>query len=192
MENAVGLAIESLVAVLLAATVVYCAVLDRRLRRLRTDEGTMRQTIGELVGATHAAERAIVALRATVANCEETLADRLARAQDLSRQMASQLGAGEEVVERIAKIAKAARDHASKEASRHDILRLDAEREATRLAARRQAELEEEARAARLRREAEEREAQAAKPPLSASAATAAAAELFSARLRALSAGAAT
>ncbi|MET0314851.1 MAG: DUF6468 domain-containing protein, partial [Hansschlegelia sp.] len=169
MENAVGFAIESLVAVLLAATVVYCAVLDRRLRRLRTDEGTMRQTIGELVAATHTAERAIVALRATVASCEETLTERLARAQDLSRQMAGQLGAGEEVLERIARIAKAARDHASREASRQDIGRIDAERESVRLAARRQSERAEEARAAALRREAEERAVQAAKPPLSAS-----------------------
>ncbi|MBB3973539.1 DUF6682 family protein [Hansschlegelia beijingensis] len=186
MENLIGIAIESLVAVLLAATIVYCAVLDRRLRRLRGDETMMRQTIGELVGATHAAERSIVALRATVGACEETLAERLGKAQGLSQDMARQLAAGEEVIERITKIAKAAREHASRVASREQIDQLGAEREAARLEARRRAE--EEARVAAARREAAERE-RAAPPVLSASAATAAAAELFASRVRALSLG---
>ncbi|MET0313796.1 MAG: DUF6468 domain-containing protein, partial [Hansschlegelia sp.] len=87
MEGILGFAIEGMVALLLSATIVYCAVLDRRLKRLRADEGAMRQTIGELVAATHAAERSIIGLRATVGACEETLSERLGRAQALSLEM---------------------------------------------------------------------------------------------------------
>ncbi|GBD46878.1 DUF6468 domain-containing protein [Methylopila sp. Yamaguchi] len=182
MENVVGFAIESLVAVLLVATIAYCALLNRRLGKLRADEGVMRETITELVASTHAAERAIVALRAALGHCEDTLAERLGRAETMSTAIAGQLSAGEEVIERITRIAKAARDHAAREASMDEIARRDADREAIRLAARRRAEEEEEARAL-IRRVAEEAE------PVSRSAATAAAAELFASRIRALSAG---
>ena len=182
--NLLGLAIESLVAILLTATIVYCAVLDRRLRRLRSDEGAMRDTIKELISATHAAERAIVGLRATVTLSEETLAERLGRAQSLSEQMAGQLGAGEEVIGRIATIAKAARDHAERVTSREQIERLEDEREAMRMEVRREAEREREARLAAAARLAAE--------PESRSAAAVTAAELFSTRIRALSLGAAS
>jgi chromosome segregation ATPase len=185
MDSVVGLAIEALVALLLSATIVYCGMLDRRLRRFRADEGALRETISELVAATSAAERAIAALRATVSDSEETLADRLGRAAALSEQMAGQLGEGEEVIGRIAKIAKAARDHAERAASGAEIERVKAAHEQMRLDARRQAELETEARRAA--------EAAAAAKPVSASAAAAEAAERFANRIRALSlAGAAS
>lgn len=187
MENLIGVMIELLVAVLLVATIVYCAILDRKLRRLRSDENTMRDTIIELVSATHAAERSIAGLRAAVAQSEETLAERLGRAETLSYQMAGQLGEGEEVIGRIAKIAKAARDHAKRLSSREEIDRLGDEREAARLAARREAE-----RAERERAEAARREALDQAEPQSRSAATAAAAEVFANRIRALSLGGAS
>jgi hypothetical protein len=173
MEGILGFAIEGMVALLLSATIVYCAVLDRRLKRLRADEGAMRQTIGELVAATHAAERSIIALRATVGACEETLSERLGRAQALSLEMAGQLGAGEEVIERITRIAKAARDHTHRLSERVEIEKLDVEREAARQEARAAAERAEAIRA------------------ISPSLATAAAAEMFSTRIRALSLGSA-
>lgn len=178
MENVIGFAIEALVAVLLAATIIYCSILDRRLKRLRNDETSMRGTITELVSATHAAERAIAALRATVSQSEETLAERLGRAEALTMQMKGQLGEGEEVINRITRIAKAARDHAQRLDSREEIERIEAEREQVRLEARREAE-----RKAAL--------AAAEPEPLSRSAATAAAAEAFANRMRALSAGSA-
>lgn len=181
MENVIGFAIELLVAVLLVATIVYCSILDRRLKRLRNDETSMRGTITELVSATHAAERAIAALRATVSQTEETLSERLGRAQELSTQMAGQLGEGEEVISRITRIAKAARDHAQRLDSRQEIDRIDAEREEARLSARREAE-----------RKAALAALAASEPePLSRSAAAAAAAELFATRMRAMSAGSA-
>lgn len=185
MENIVGFLIESLVAVLLVATIFYCAMLDRRLKRLRNDESTMRATIAELISATHGAERAIAALRATVTDSEETLAERLGRAQALSAQMAGQLGEGEEVIGRITKIAKAARDHSQREAERQSVELVEKAREDARLQARRDAERETEARALAARLSAEQE-------PSSRSAATAAAAEIFANRIRALSLGAAS
>lgn len=188
MENVIGFLIESLVAVLLIATIFYCALLDRRLKRLRSDETTMRDTITELVTATQAAERAIAALRATVSASEETLAERLGRAQALSQQMAGQLGEGEEVIGRIAKIAKAARDHSERVGPREEVRRVDAEREAARLEARRDSEAETAAREAEIRPAA----VPLAQPEPTGSAATLAAAERFAARVRALSLAAAT
>lgn len=178
MQNMIGLAIESLVAVLLVATIAYCAVLNRRLGRLRADEDVMRATITELVSATHAAERGVVALRATLGHCEETLAERLGRAQEMSNAIAGQLGEGEQVIDRISKIARAARDHAVQEQVRAEVDRRDAEREAARIAARLGAEREADLRA------------EAARAPAGRSAATAAAAEQLTSRLRALGAGA--
>lgn len=114
MGSIVGFAIELLVAVLLVATIVHCASLDRKLKRLKTDESAMRDMVADLIGATEKAERAVSALKLAVSQSEETLAERLGRAETLSREMAGQLGEGEEVIGRITKIAKAAREHATR------------------------------------------------------------------------------
>lgn len=114
MGSIVGFAIELLVAVLLVATIVHCASLDRKLKRLKTDEAAMRDMVADLIGATERAERAVAALKTAVSQSEETLAERLGRAEALSREMAGQLGEGEEVIGRITKIAKAAREHATR------------------------------------------------------------------------------
>jgi hypothetical protein len=59
VSNNLGMMIESLVALLLLVTIVYCAQLNMRLKRLKADEKVMKTTISELVGATESAERAI-------------------------------------------------------------------------------------------------------------------------------------
>ena len=41
----IGMLIEAMVCVLLAATIAHCVVLDRRLRRLKADEDAMREAI---------------------------------------------------------------------------------------------------------------------------------------------------
>ena len=66
MSYTVGLAVESLVAVLLMLTIGYCMVLNKRLKRLRADEQSLRATISELITATEIAERAIGGLPLTV------------------------------------------------------------------------------------------------------------------------------
>ena len=65
MSHSFGLVIESLVAVLLLLTIGYCMLLNRRLKRLRADEQSMRAMIAELITATEIAERAIGGLKVT-------------------------------------------------------------------------------------------------------------------------------
>ena len=65
MTVSLGLVIELLVAALLALTIGYCLVLNRRLKRLQADEQALRATISELITATEIAERAILGLKAT-------------------------------------------------------------------------------------------------------------------------------
>ena len=59
VSNGFGVMIEALVAVLLLITIGYCIVLDKRLRRFRADEHSLKATISELITATEIAERAI-------------------------------------------------------------------------------------------------------------------------------------
>jgi hypothetical protein len=100
----IGMAVELLVAALLATTIGYCVILERRLRRFRADETAMRQTIVDLVSATETAERAIASLRDLVKDADRTLADHLKQAELSSGDLAQQVRAGNEVIARIAKI----------------------------------------------------------------------------------------
>lgn len=105
----IGLMIECLVAVLLVTTIGYCVVLNRRLGRLRDDEGALRDTIAELVTATQNAERAIAELRGTAAETERSLAIRLGEAQGVRAALAQEVLSGETVLKRIVQIIEGAR-----------------------------------------------------------------------------------
>ena len=77
----IGLVTELLLCVLLATTIGYCVVLDRRLRMMRADEQTMRKTIVDLITATESAERAVAGLRSVVRDCDETISGHLEKAE---------------------------------------------------------------------------------------------------------------
>lgn len=109
MSHSFGLVIESLVAVLLLTTIGYCVLLNRRLKRLKADEQAMRGIIAELVTATEIAERAIGGLKMTVRECDQNLGSQLDAGAALSAKLARQIGAGEEILNRLAQIALAAR-----------------------------------------------------------------------------------
>lgn len=104
-----GLIIEGLVAVLLLLTIGYCAVLNGRLKRLRSDEEALRATISELITTTEIAERAILGLKTTAGECDKTIGARLSEAERLSSDLARQIATGEVVLGRITQIAEAAR-----------------------------------------------------------------------------------
>ncbi len=106
--NLYGLVIESLVAILLGLTIGYCIVLNKRLARLRSDESAMRGTIGELITATEFAERAINNLRSIARETNDTLGEGLRSAKDVTRDLDDQIGRGENVLDRIVKIADVA------------------------------------------------------------------------------------
>jgi hypothetical protein len=105
--------IESLVAILLVLTIAYCILLNSRLKKLKADEQVLKATISELITATEIAERAIAGLKLTVRDCDLTLGERLRTAERFSDEIARQITAGEEVLERLSRIAATARPGAA-------------------------------------------------------------------------------
>src|SRR5438874_8879008 len=109
MSHSFGVAIESLVAVLLLLTIGYCMLLNARLKRLKADEHSLKATIAELITATEIAERAIGGLKHTVRDVNENLGNQLTAAAQISLQLKKQLAEGDNVVRRLSRIAIAAR-----------------------------------------------------------------------------------
>lgn len=109
MNHTVGMIIESLVAILLMLTIGYCALLNKRLKRLKADEQSLKATIGELITATEIAERAIGGLKVTVRDCNENLGNRLQSATELAMGLDKRLLSGEALLRRLSRIVAAAR-----------------------------------------------------------------------------------
>lgn len=107
MINILPLTIESLVAILLLLTIIYCIRLNEQLKRLKADGTSMKQTIVDLVTATESAERAIAGLKQTVREADETLGQRLQAAERYSDEMRRNAAAGAEVLNRLTTIAGA-------------------------------------------------------------------------------------
>ncbi|MFL5001167.1 MAG: DUF6468 domain-containing protein [Xanthobacteraceae bacterium] len=109
MSNGLGMVIETLVAILLLLTIAYSVMLNKRLKRLRSDEMTLKATISELITATEIAERAIGGLKLTVRECDQGLGERLRTAERFSTEIARQTEAGQEILSRLQQIVAAAR-----------------------------------------------------------------------------------
>ena len=109
MSHSLGLVIEGLVAVLLVLTIGYCRLLNKRLKRLKADEQSLKATIGELITATEIAERAIGGLKHTVREVNEDIGSQIESATDLSQKLSKQVVQGDAVLQRITRIAVAAR-----------------------------------------------------------------------------------
>jgi Domain of unknown function (DUF6468) len=122
MNHSLGLAIESLVAVLLVVTIGYCVLLNARLKRLKADEHSLKAVIAELITATEIAERAIGGLKHTVRDVNENLGGQLAAATHMSEQLRRQLVESDNVVRRLSKIAIAARPQSASEAEEAPIV----------------------------------------------------------------------
>jgi len=128
MSNGFGMVIEILVAALLMLTIGYCMRLNRRLKLLKSDEHSLRATIGELVTATELAERAIAGLKLTVEECEIGLGARLHSADRFTADLDRSIAAGKDLLERLTQIAAAGGGAAAAaprqnglEASRNDV-----------------------------------------------------------------------
>jgi hypothetical protein len=109
MSDALGMIIESVVAVLLMLTICYCMMLNRRLKLLRGDEDALRATIAELITATEIAERAIAGLKLTAHECDAGLGERLARGERLNADLDRKLSACRVVIEHLGHITVAGR-----------------------------------------------------------------------------------
>jgi Domain of unknown function (DUF6468) len=109
VSNGIALVIEGMVAILLVLTIGYCIVLNSRLKMLKADEQALKATISELITATEIAERAIAGLKLTVRDCDLSLGERLRNAEQLSGEIEDQIDDGKAVLERLTRIALAAR-----------------------------------------------------------------------------------
>ena len=104
-----GIVVETLVAILLATTIGYCVILNQRLKRLHSDRGELRQMVADLVQATGLANAAIQELKATAQEAETVLEARLGEAEKFGVALASHVTAGQQIMERLARITSAAR-----------------------------------------------------------------------------------
>lgn len=102
-----GIAVEILVAVLLATAIVWAVILDRRLRDLRSGRDGVKQAVIDLAGATGRAETAVAALRQAAENTGAELARRQAAAKQASDELALLLGSAEGLADRLTKRAGA-------------------------------------------------------------------------------------
>jgi chromosome segregation ATPase len=107
--NVPGVVIESLVSILLLITIIYCTILNKRIKRLRSDEQSLKATISELITATEIAERAIAGLKVTVRDCDQTLGERLRSAERFSADIERQIRTGEAILNRLGRIVAATR-----------------------------------------------------------------------------------
>jgi uncharacterized protein YllA (UPF0747 family) len=105
VSNILPMTIESLVAILLLLTILYCVRLNGQLKQLKADAPVLKQTIAELVLATESAERAIAGLKLAVAESDQTLGERLRTAERYATDMIRYTDAGSEVLSRLTQIA---------------------------------------------------------------------------------------
>jgi hypothetical protein len=102
-----GLVIEMVVSVLLAATLWYCISLNRRLKAFKADEDDFRKLIADLGAATAKAETAVPGLRVATAEAEKSLGEKLRTAELSLSAIDKAMRDGEDVLSRISQIVAA-------------------------------------------------------------------------------------
>lgn len=96
------MALDLLLAVLLAATVVYCFLLNRQLTALRAGEGQLRAVITEFGQATAKAESGIANLRSASDKVGQSLEAQVQEALRLLDDINFATEAGSRLVDRLA------------------------------------------------------------------------------------------
>jgi hypothetical protein len=97
-----SLVVELVLSALLAATLVYCAILERRLATLRKGQDGLKQTFSDLSAAITSAGASIRTLKDSAASAAATLDDRLARARGMADELSVLTVSGERLAERMA------------------------------------------------------------------------------------------
>lgn len=93
--------VEIALEVLLAATLCYCIVLERRLSAVRKGQEGLSRTIGELNMAISGAGASLRALKAAAGEAAGTLDERLKRARLHIDELSVLAGSAERIAERI-------------------------------------------------------------------------------------------
>lgn len=115
-----GMLVEGSVAILLAVTIVYCVILNARLKRLHGDREALAKMVGDLVQATALANGAIKELKTAALEADAKLNERLDQAAEFERDLAEHVGSGTQLIEKIARITAAAKAHALQEAKQQE------------------------------------------------------------------------
>ena len=97
-----ALIVEIALIALLAITLVYCIVLERKLSALRKGQDGLKQTIGELNGAIVSAGASMRTLKSAAAGAAEALDTRLESARAMIDELSLMTASGERIAERIA------------------------------------------------------------------------------------------
>ena len=104
-----GLIVEGMVAILLATTIGYCIILNQRLKRLHSDRDQLRKMVADLVQATSLANAAVTELKTAAVEADTVLQGRLQEAEKFGIELANHVNAGQQIMDRIAKITTMAR-----------------------------------------------------------------------------------
>lgn len=105
-----GIVVEALVAILLATTIGYCIILNHKLKRLHADRDTLRKMVADLVEATTLANAAVQELKTAAVEADTALTGRLEEGERLGIELANHITAGQQIMDKIAKITSAARN----------------------------------------------------------------------------------
>jgi ABC-type transporter Mla subunit MlaD len=97
----IALIIEGALTVLLAATLVYCAILERRLASLRRGQDSFQKTISELNAAIESAGSAIRTLKTSTAGASVALDERLVKARNLIDELSLVTASADRIAQRI-------------------------------------------------------------------------------------------
>jgi Domain of unknown function (DUF6468) len=104
------LAGDIVVAILLVVTIVYAAMLNRRLASLRRDKMELQALIPTLGMASHGAEAAVAALKSANEDFGRQLATKVERAQGLRDDLAYMIERGNTLADRLEGGIRAGRD----------------------------------------------------------------------------------
>jgi len=101
MHITLGLAVELALTGLLAITLVYCIVLERRLAAVRKGQNSIKAVIGQLDAAISKAGASMHALKATTAGAAEQLDARLKGARAVIDELSLLTASGDRIAQRL-------------------------------------------------------------------------------------------
>ncbi|HEY9011527.1 MAG TPA: DUF6468 domain-containing protein [Devosia sp.] len=104
-----GIIVETAVAILLATTIGYCVILNQRLKRLHSDRDQLRKMVADLVQATSLANAAVSELKSAAVEADAVLQGRLQEAEKFGVELANHVNAGQQIMDKIARITTTAR-----------------------------------------------------------------------------------
>ncbi len=101
MMEIAELVLNVIVAGLLVATIIYCMVLDRRIRTFKAEQKTLSGLVGDLNSATRNAEDAVAGLKVTTKAAQGDLGGKLSKARSLSDELAFMVESGNSIATKL-------------------------------------------------------------------------------------------